>query len=130
MIRSYIAIHHDEEYEGQYEFDMARARQVARLADEHGINRRYRGDGDTTYLDTFVKVPSVESGPGLSAADDERWTGYIEFLAALEDSNLGYLLHEVETEAEKALMETLTDTGDDSPSLGYVDVDYRRVGAG
>ncbi|MDN5698601.1 MAG: hypothetical protein L0G70_11615 [Rubrobacter sp.] len=125
-----MAIHHAEDYEGQYEFEAARARQVARLADEHGINRRYRRDGDTTYLDAFVKLPSVESGSGLSDADDERWTGYIEFLAVLEDSNLGYLLHEVETEAEKALVEGLTDTGDDSPSLGYVDVDFRRVGAG
>lgn len=129
MIRSYIAIHHDEDYEGQYEFEASRARQVARLADAHGVHRRYRGDGDTTYLDAFVKLPSVESGSGISDDDDDRWTGYIEFLTALEDSNLGYLLHEVDTEAEKALVEDLMDTGDDSPSLRYVDVEFRNCSA-
>ncbi len=130
MIRSYMAIHNEQEYEGQYEFEAARARQVARLADEHGIDRRYRRDGDVIYLDVAVDIPSVESGSCLGDADEDRWVEYVEFLQALEDSNLGYLLHEVETEAEKALVEGLTDTGDDSPSLGYVDVDYRRVGAG
>lgn len=125
MIRSYVAVHHDEEYDGQYEFEKARARQVARLADAHGIDHRFRRDGDTTYLDASVKLPSVESGPEISDSDDEFWTAYIEFLQALEDSNLGYLLHEVDTEAEKALVEDLVDIGDDSPSLRYVDVDFR-----
>lgn len=125
MIRSYMAVHREEEYDGQYEFDKARARQVARLADAHGVDHRFRRDGDTTYLDAFVKLPSVESGSALGEADDGRWTAYIEFLTALEDSNLGFLLHEVDSEAEKALMQSLEDTGDDSSSLRYVDVDFR-----
>lgn len=130
MIRSYMAVHHDEEYEGQYEYEKARARQVARLADEHGIHRRYRRDGDTTYLDTSVEVPSVESSRScLGVEDEDLWTAYVEFLMALEDFNLGYLAHEVDSEAEKALLESLRDTGDDSPSLRYVDMDFRRCGA-
>lgn len=126
MIRSYMAVHHDEEYDGQHEFEAARAREVSRLAEAHGIEHHFRTDGDTTYLDASVKLASVESGSAaLGEADNDLWSAYVEFLMALEDSNLGYLLHEVDTSAEKALVQSLEDTGDDSSSLRYVDVDLR-----
>lgn len=129
MIVSYMAIHHDQEYQSQGSYEKARAEQVRHLAARHGVPVRDNPDGDTTYVEASISLQnlgnSTDPDTVLDAGDEALWGSYVEFLMALEDSNLGYLLHEVDKEAEKDLVEGLADTGDDSPSLKYVDVDYR-----
>lgn len=137
MITSYLPIHNEEQYEGQYDFERARAGQVRRIAELHGVKVRLKHDGDTSYLEAHVRLTTLGTATGegedtLDRDDEELWSKHVTFLIALEDSNLGYLLHEVDTEAEKRLVEELIDIGDDSPralacSLKYVDVDYRRA---
>lgn len=128
MITSYMPIHKEEHYEGQHDFERARANQVRRVAEQHDVTVREKSDGDTSYLETYVYTPELGQG-------DERtnpilreavlWEPYVDFLMDLEVSNLGYLIHEVDTEAEYELVESLLYIGDDSSSLRYVDVDYR-----
>lgn len=62
----------------------------------------------------------------MDGEDDHAWSDYVDFLTDLEDSNLGYLLHEVQTRAEKVLVEDLGEAADDSPALGQVYADYRN----
>lgn len=133
MITSYMPIHHVEHYHGQYDFERARACQVRRVAEQHGVTVRIKPDGDTSYLQTYVYVPELDEGEKSTSPDlreEVLWEPYVEFLMDLEVSNLGYLLHEVDTEAEYELVESLLYIGDESPralacSLRYVDVDYR-----
>lgn len=128
MITSYMPIHNEEHYEGQYDFETARACQVRRVAEQHGVRARLKPDGDTTYLETYVYVPELQKGVDPAASklqEDVLWKPYVDFLMDLEIFNLGYLLHEVDTEAEYDLLESLLYIGDESCSLRYVDVDYR-----
>lgn len=129
MITSYMPIHHEEQYEGQYNFERARADQVRRVAEQHDVTVREKSDGDTSYLDTYVYTPELGEGDDRAnpvLRETALWETYVEFLMDLEASNLGYLLHEVDTEAEYELVETLLYIGDDSCSLRYADVDYRH----
>lgn len=128
VITSYMPIHDDEQYEGQHDFERARALQVRRTAESHGIPVRLKPDGDTSYLETRITLERLENGMSpadLDRTDDELWRKYVQFLMDLEDSNLGYLIHEVDTTTEYELVEDLLYIGDDSCSLRYVDVDYR-----
>lgn len=135
MIISYMPIHQAEaeDYEGQHDFEEARAFQVWRMAEYHDVPTWQTSDTDTTYLGVYVSIPAVKEGggpAGLDLCEAETWDRYVEFLMDLEASNLGHLLHKVDTEAEYELVESLLYIGDDSPralaySLRYVDVDYR-----
>ena len=132
MITSYMPIHHAEaeQYEGQHDFERARAFQVRRTAELHGIPVGLRPDGDTSYLETHLTLQGLTEGMSpsdLDPKDDELWARYAGFLMELEDRNLGYLIHEVDTEAEYELVESLLYIGDESCSLRYVDVDYRQT---
>jgi len=135
MIVSYTAIHHDLEDPVGAAFETSRAALIKRRAHARGVSTRMNHDGDTSYLETYIHLPSLETVspedpgqyPAMSDADDGLWSSYTEFLMELEDSNLGYLWHEAETISEKVLLEELRDTGDDSPSLACVEVEYRHV---
>lgn len=131
MIISYSPIHHEEADADQLDYEKARAREISRVAERHGVHCARKDDGDTSYQEcrmTLCSLALSETGaPRFANASEEyRWNAYTEFLMDLEDRGVGTLLHEVHTEAEMALLNTLRPSPDDSPSLSEVDVDYRR----
>lgn len=120
---SYEHIPNDDVADGYY---LGRLAMIERVARKHGLNPERVREGDTLYLDVRLALPSLETAADLLDAEDEDpWNRYVEFLMELEDSSLGYLEHLVDTTAEKALVEDLADTGDDSPSLAVVNVTRR-----
>lgn len=130
MIISYAPIHHVEEYDGQKLCDQERAQEIAAVADRHEVFTRLNADGDTSYLETPVSLESLTLSLRstlvfMDWTDQKRWCIYTEFLADLKESNIGYLLHEVDTDLEMALLYTLLPGGDDPYSLSRVDVEYR-----
>jgi hypothetical protein len=134
MVISYVAIHNDLDDPMRSMFETSRAVLIRERAEIRGVNTRMNHDGDTSYLEAYIDLSSLQEQaaedigqyPTMDDQDDHDWTGYVDFLMDLEDSNLGYLLHEVQTRAEKVLVENLGETNDDSPALGQVYVDYRN----
>lgn len=123
MIVSYLPIHHDEEYEGQHDYETARADQVRTVAEAHGVGVHDKPDGDTTYVESHLTLESVAKadtdGSLLEDGDYDLWEAYAWFLTDLERSNLGYLVHEVDYRAEQELLEELP--------LRYVEVERREL---
>lgn len=131
MIISYSPIHHEEADADQLDYEKARAKEISRLAARYGVHSARKDDGDTSYQECRITLPSLslsETGaPRFASASEEyRFSDYTEFLMDLEDRGVGPLLHEVHTEAEMALLKTLRPSPDDSPSLSEVDIHYRH----
>lgn len=133
MITSYMTIHHDEEYESQESSDRKRAVRIKHFAAIYDIPIRHKADGDTTYVEASLRLPSLLKTRGctqdpaklLEQGERNLWRWYARFLLSLENADLGYLLHEVDTETERFLLEGLLPTNDHYFSLGSVDVAYR-----
>lgn len=134
MIISYTAIHHDLDDPIRSMFETSRAALIRERAEIRGVNTRMNHDGDASYLEAYIELPSLKEQTTeeigqyvpMAGEDDHAWSDYVDFLTDLEDSNLGYLLHEVQTRPEKVLLDDLGETGDDSPTLGQVYVNYRN----
>lgn len=130
MIISYAPIHHVEQFEGQEAYDTARAEKITAVAYRHRVFTCLNADGDTSYLEAPLALASLtfstEGAPKLAdPAEEKSWRTYVGFLADLEESNIGHLLYEVETNREWALLRTLLLGGEDPCTLSHVDVEYR-----
>lgn len=109
MITGYVSYEengNDDVADGYY---YGRLAMIERKASEHGLKSERKRDGaDDEVLELEVNLSLRFDESGMVEEEAEGgWNAYEAFLMDLEDSSLGYLLYEVDTEDERRLLESV-----------------------